>query len=314
MLGSLACGAGLVLLPRFSASGFLDSARRHGATEFNAIGAMLEILMRQPPRPDDADTDLRLCYTGPSPAREWQEAFEERFGLRVVCGYAMSESPYGLIWRHGTRPFGTLGSVRQHPTLGDGQRGPGGRRRRARTSAPGETGELLLRNPAVTPGYWEMPERDRQATIVDGWLHTGDLVTVNADGTYTFVARKKEVLRRRGAEPVAGRGRGGDRGASRRARGAPSSAVPSELTEEEVKAFVVAGAGPRARLRRAARVDRRSGCRRSRCRGSGRLVDALPRTPTARVAKHRLPARPPAGRVRRGATGRRSLARSGRTG
>ena len=48
-------------------SGFLDSARRHGATEFNAIGAMLEILMRQPPRPDDAETDLRLCYTGPSP-------------------------------------------------------------------------------------------------------------------------------------------------------------------------------------------------------------------------------------------------------
>ena len=101
VLGSLACGAGLVLLPRFSASGFLDSARRHGATEFNAIGAMLEILMRQPERPDDAETDLRLCYTGPSPAREWQEAFEQRFGLRVVCGYAMSESPYGLIWRHG---------------------------------------------------------------------------------------------------------------------------------------------------------------------------------------------------------------------
>ena len=55
VLGSLACGAGLVLLPRFSASGFLDAARRHGATEFNAIGAMLEILMRQPERPDDAD-------------------------------------------------------------------------------------------------------------------------------------------------------------------------------------------------------------------------------------------------------------------
>ena len=64
MMGSLACGAGLILLPRFSASGFLDAARRHGATEFNAIGAMLEILMRQPPRPDDADTPLRLCYTG----------------------------------------------------------------------------------------------------------------------------------------------------------------------------------------------------------------------------------------------------------
>src|SRR5207253_6836508 len=148
ILGSLACGAGLILLPRFSASGFLDSARRHGATEFNAIGAMLEILMRQPPRPDDAATPLRLCYTGPSPAREWQEAFERRFGLRIVCGYGLSESTYGLIWRHGTRPFGSLGSPRQHPRLG--------RVNEARVvdelqreSGPGETGELLLRNPTV---------------------------------------------------------------------------------------------------------------------------------------------------------------------
>jgi carnitine-CoA ligase len=196
VLGSLACGAGLVLLPRFSASGFLDSARRHGATEFNAIGAMLEILMRRPERPDDADTDLRLCYTGPAPAREWQEAFERRFGLRVVVGYAMSESPYGLIWPHGSRPYGTLGTVRQHPSLGRineakvvGEDG--------REVATGETGELLLRNPVLTPGYWEMPEETARA-IEDGWLHTGDLVTPNADGTYTFVARQKEVLRRRG--------------------------------------------------------------------------------------------------------------------
>src|SRR5438270_5715347 len=115
VMGSLACGAGLVLLPRFSASGFLDAARRHGATEFNAVGAMLEILMRQPVRPDDADNPLRLCYTGPAPARERHEEIERRFGLRVVCGYAMSETPYGLIWAHGTRPFGTLGSPRQHP-------------------------------------------------------------------------------------------------------------------------------------------------------------------------------------------------------
>jgi len=118
VLGSLACGAGLVLVPRFSAGGFLDTARRHGATEFNAIGAMVEILMRQPERPDDAENPLRLCYTGPAPERERQREIERRFGLRIVVGYALSESPYGLIWPHGARPFGTLGTVRQHPYLG----------------------------------------------------------------------------------------------------------------------------------------------------------------------------------------------------
>ena len=152
--------------------------------------------MRQPVRPDDAETDLRLCYTGPSPARPWQEAFEQRFGLRVVCGYAMSESPYGLIWRHGERPFGTLGSPRQHPTLGTVNEArvvdDNGR-----DVATGEVGELLLRNPTVTPGYWQMPE-ETEATVVRGWLHTGDLVTADPDGNYTFVSRVKEVLRRRG--------------------------------------------------------------------------------------------------------------------
>ena len=299
VLGSLACGAGLVLLPRFSASGFLDSARRHGATEFNAIGAMLEILMRQPERPDDADTDLRLCYTGPSPAQEWQEAFEQRFGLRVVCGYAMSESPYGLIWRHGTRPFGTLGSVRQHPTLGvvnearvvddDGL-----------DLGVGETGELLLRNPVVTPGYWEMPE-ETATTIVDGWLHTGDLVTVNDDETYTFVSRTQGGAAPPRAEPVARRGRGRHRSATPTCSRWRSSRVPSELTEDEVKAFVVAVPGRTVDFDAAARLGRRERLSAFKVPRYWQAVDALPRTPTSRVAKHRLPTGHPAGRVRRAA-------------
>ena len=291
VLGSLACGAGLVLLPRFSASGFLDSARRHGATEFNAVGAMLEILMRQPVRPDDADTPLRLCYTGPSPTQEWQEAFERRFGLRVVCGYGLSESPYGLIWARGTRPFGTLGSPRQHPRLGtvNQARVVDDEGRDVGTLG---TGQLLLRNPAVTPGYWQMPE-ETAATVVDGWLHTGDLVTVNTDGTCTFVARRKEVLRRRGQNL------------------SPAEvedavlthpdvlevavvAVPSELTEDEVKAFVVARPGrvlDPGELR-AWTAQRLSAFKVPRY---WQVVDALPRTATARVAKHRLPAGHPPG-------------------
>jgi len=115
-LGSVAARAGLVLLPGFSASGFLDSARRFGATEFNSIGAMLEILMRQPRRDDDADTPLRRCYTGPTPARERQLEIEERFGIEVVCGYGLSESPYGLMWRRGERPYGSLGRSASTPS------------------------------------------------------------------------------------------------------------------------------------------------------------------------------------------------------
>jgi crotonobetaine/carnitine-CoA ligase len=291
VMGSLASGAGLVLLERFSASGFLDSARRHGATEFNAIGAMLEILMRQPERPDDAQTPLRLCYTGPAPERERQLEMERRFGLRIVVGYAMSESPYGLIWPHGTRPYGTLGSPRQHPVLGAVNEA------RVVTEdnrdlGPGESGELLLRNPVVTPGYWGMPEETARV-ITGGWLHTGDLVTVNADGTYTFVSRIKEVIRRRGENlsPLEVEEVLAEHPAVLECA---VVGVPSELTEEEVKAFIVAAPGVRpdfaglhefaAGQLAAFKVPR-----------YWQLVDALPRTPTSRVAKHRLPAGHPPG-------------------
>jgi crotonobetaine/carnitine-CoA ligase len=286
VMGSLACGAGLVLLERFSASTFLDSARRHGATEFNAIGAMLEILMRQPPRADDADNPLRLCYTGPAPERSRQQEIERRFGIRIVVGYAMSESPYGLIWARGTRPFGTLGAVRQHPVLGvvnearvvaaDG-----------RELGPGQTGELLLRNPVVTPGYWGMPE-ETAAAITGGWLHTGDLVTAGTDGIYTFVGRQKEVLRRRGENlsPLEVEEVLSEHPAVLECA---VVGVASELSDEEVKAFIVPS-GPGG-------VDFRQLIQFAGGRLAAfkvprywQLIDELPRTPTARVAKHRLPA------------------------
>ena len=136
--------------------------------------------MRQPERPDDAENPLRLCYTGPAPTEERQLEIESRFGLRIVCGYAMSETPYGTIWARGTRPYGTLGSVRQHPTLGVVNEG----RRDARRppAALGEVGELELRNPAVMQGYWGMPEETAAGARPDGWLQTGDLVTADEDG------------------------------------------------------------------------------------------------------------------------------------
>ena len=292
VMGSLACGAGLILLPRFSARDFLDAARRHGATEFNAIGAMLEILMRQPPRPDDADTPLRLCYTGPAPARERQEEMERRLGLRIVVGYAMSESPYGLIWPHGTRPFGTLGAVRQHPVLGvinharvvddTGQE-----------AGVGGTGELLLRNPVLTRGYYGMPAETAAAFTADGWLRTGDLVTVDPGGTYTFVARKKEVLRRRGENLSPAE-------VEEVIEDHPDVlecavvGVASELSEDEVKVFVVPAPGrqPDFAALRAHTAARLAAFKVPRY---WQLIDELPRTPTARVARHRLPGGHPAG-------------------
>jgi crotonobetaine/carnitine-CoA ligase len=203
----------------------------------------------------------------------------------------MSESPYGLIWTHGTRPFGTLGAVRQHPVLGVVNEA------RVVDDAgadlgPGETGELLLRNPALTRGYWGVPEETARV-LAGGWLRTGDLVTVGADGNYTFVSRVKEVLRRRGenlspleVEEVLA--------AHPDVQECAVIGVPSDLSEEDVKAFLVAADGIQldfaalrefaARRLAAFKVPR-----------YWQQVDDLPRTPTSRVAKHRLPAGHPPG-------------------
>jgi crotonobetaine/carnitine-CoA ligase len=287
VMGSLAVGAGLVLAGHFSASSFLETARRHGATEFNAIGAMLEILMRQPERADDAETPLRLCYTGPAPDRERQLEIERRFGLRIVVGYAMSESPYGLIWPRGSRPYGTLGTIRQHPYLGVVNYARVVSAGTRAVLGPGDTGELELRNPVVTPGYFGMPAES--AAVMDGpWLRTGDLVTAHEDGTYTFVSRVKEVIRRRGENlsPLE---------VEEVLQGHPAVleaavvGVPSELSEEEVKAFIVPAGGAPVDFGalRSYAAERLAAFKVPRF---WELIDELPRTPTARVAKHRLPA------------------------
>lgn len=284
LLGSMAIGASVVLLERFSPSTFLDAARQHGATEFNMIGAMLEMLMRQPERPDDADNPLRLCYTGPTPPRERQLETEARFGIEIVCGYGLSESTYGTFWPRGERPYETLGTARQHPTLGnindarviaDGAEVP-----------YGKIGELELRNPAIMLGYHGMPDETAEV-LVDGWLHTGDLVRRNEDETFTFVSRKKEVIRRRGENLAPGE-------VEEALVEYPDIleaaviAVPSDLGEDEVKAFVIVR--PDAELDLPAlRAELATRLTRFKLPRFVEIVDELPRTPTGRVAKHQLP-------------------------
>ena len=146
-------------------------------------------------------------------------------------------------------------------------------------------GELLLRNPAVTPGYWGMPAETAEAISSDGWLHTGDLVTVDDAGVYTFVARKKEVLRRRGEnlspleveEAIA---------THPAVVECAVVGVPSDLSEEEIKAFVVARSPVEFGELRAWAAERLAPFKVPRY---WQRLDALPRTPTERVAKHSLP-------------------------
>jgi crotonobetaine/carnitine-CoA ligase len=177
-----------------------------------------------------------------------------------------------------------MGVLRQHPRLGEINQG-----RVVRDDglpAPdGEAGELLLRNPAVTPGYWHDPGATA-AAIEDGWLRTGDLVRRDADGFLTFVARKKEVIRRRG-ENVAAAEVEAVLLEHPSIREAAVIGAPSDLGEEEIVAFVAPQPGESVDVE-GLRAFVRERLADFKVPSRVEVRDGLPRTATERVAKHLL--------------------------
>jgi crotonobetaine/carnitine-CoA ligase len=284
-MGALGAGASLAMLPRFSASRFWDEARRLGATQVNLIGAMMNILLATEARPADRDHGLRTCYSALALPEERHRGFEERFGTRVVVGYGMSETTFGTIWPRGEPPrHGTMGTLRQHPRLGNVNRArvvdDDGR-----DVADGQTGELWLQSPGTMAGYWASPA-ETAAALTDGWLHTGDLVSRDADGWFRFVARKKDVIRRRG-ENIAAAEIENALLAHTSIAEAAAVGVPSPLGEDEIVAYVVVRAGATwdEAAVRAFLGERLAGFK---IPGTFQVREALPRTATERVAKHLL--------------------------
>ncbi len=285
VMASLGAGAGLSLLPRFSASRFWHEAREHGATEVNAVGAMLHILLNTPPGPADQDHPVRIVYGALALPEEQHRAFEQRFGVQLVVGYGMSETTFGTIWPRGEPPrYGSMGRLRQHPRLGEVNRARVVREDKS-DAAPGEQGELWLQSPALMKGYYGAPEETRGA-LAGGWLHTGDIVRRDADGFFTFVARKKHMLRRRG-ENISAAEIENVLAAHPDVGEAAVIGVPSDLGEDDVVAYVSPRRGhsiDTEALRDFAR-ERLAGFK---VPSTIHVRDALPHTATERVAKHLL--------------------------
>ena len=152
-----------------------------------------------------------------------------------------------------------------------------------------ETGELIVKTPIIMQGYFRDPEQTKNA-FRDGWFLTGDLVRRDADGWWWFVARKKDIIRRRG-ENIAGAELDRVIGAHPAVLEVAAIPVPAELGEDEILVAVVARPGARV-----AAADIAAWCR-SRLAAMKVpryvvFVDELPHTPTHRVAKFKLRADP----------------------
>ncbi|GGH27910.1 ATP-dependent acyl-CoA ligase [Alsobacter metallidurans] len=192
--GAMILGARLILAPGFSASGWLGDIRRHGATATNLLGAMTEFVWRQPERPDDSETPLRIACVVPVP--KFGEAFQRRFGMRMVELYGATEinCPFYMPRDEPLRP-GSCGRIIDEwfeVRIADPE-----------TDEPvpdGEVGELLVRPKAAWTtmlGYVNQPDATVR-TWRNLWFHTGDAFRRDPDGYYAFVDRLKDSLRRRG--------------------------------------------------------------------------------------------------------------------
>lgn len=285
VMGAIAARAAIVLVERFSASRFWSDMAEYRVNVFNYIGSMLAVLLKREVTPQERSHAVRLTYGGPALPGPLRQEIEERFGLTVISGIGMSETTFGLIESiHGERRPGSLGKPRQHPDprivnearVVDDE---------GRTVPAGHTGELIFRNPVMMKGYFRDPEQTAQ-TIRDGWLYTGDLVRQDEDGFLYFLDRKKDIIRVRG-ENVASSEVEGVLGEHPAVQEAAVVGIPSELTDEEVVAFVLprAGAAPGPAELVAWCRSRLADFKAPRYIW---LVESLPKTETHRVEKHRL--------------------------
>ena len=241
-MGALESGATLVVADRFSASRFWDQVREARATIVNFIGMMMPVLAKQPESPADSQNSVRLFYGSPSFSPDFLKAFQERFCTDIIVGFGMTETCYGTIEGIGQpRRAGSSGRAREHP---DPRFVNQIRISHSETGVPVGTetvGEITIKNPTVMPGYWRNEEQSRRS-LRNGWLYTGDLGWLDEDGFLYFVDRKKDIIRRRG-ENISSQEVENAIKRHPEVLDCAVLAVPSELGEDEVKAYVVPRSG-----------------------------------------------------------------------
>jgi len=273
-------GSSAVVLPRFSATTFWDTAREYACTKAAVLGTVAQFLFAQPPRPDDRTQPIRKM--GMSPVIPEIDAFMARFGIEgVTTGYGSTEISTVACARPGQAVPGQAGYLRSdfEARLVDEHDVDVG---------PGEAGELIVRPTepwTIMAGYVGMPEATAKAWR-NLWFHTGDLLRQADNGQLIFCDRTNDAIRRRGENISSFEV---EREVDSHPAVLESAAIkaPSDHTDDEVKVCVVIRDGEtltaddllahvRARLP-AFMVPRYV-----------EFMDALPKTPTQKVLKAQL--------------------------
>jgi acyl-CoA synthetase (AMP-forming)/AMP-acid ligase II len=198
-MGMIGVGGCLITLDRFHPRTWWDSVRESRATCLHYLGVMPSILMKAEPSGSDRDHCCSFGF-GAGVDPKLHVPFEERFGIPLVEGWAMTETGAGATLTNNIEPrkrgescLGKAGAELQTKIVRD----DGG------DCDADEPGELLVRQAGDDPrdGFFSEYFKDAAATAEaweGGWFHTGDIVRRDGEGSFYFVDRKKNVIRRSG--------------------------------------------------------------------------------------------------------------------
>ncbi|MCW2689914.1 MAG: acyl-CoA synthetase (AMP-forming)/AMP-acid ligase [Mycobacterium sp.] len=192
-LSPLLAGGQATIAGRFSPKTFFDRIEQSGATYFSSVPTIYTMLCGQPPgvKPDTSSVRFAICGAAPASV-ELLEQFESRYSIPVIEGYGLSESTCASTLNpvDGQRKPGTVGLPLPGQTIrlvdANGQ-----------PVTDGEAGEVVIKGPNVMRGYLNRPDETAN-TIVDGWLHTGDIGRFDEDGYLVLVDRAKDMIIRGG--------------------------------------------------------------------------------------------------------------------
>lgn len=289
LMAMVTVGGCLIALDRFHPRSWWQSVRDSRATCLHYLGVMPSILMKAEPTKQDRAHNVRFGF-GAGIDPKLHGPFEERFGIPLIEGWAMTETGAGavIVANHEPRKRGTncLGQpgpdIEARVVADDGSE-----------AAPGQPGELLVRHAGEDPRfgffseYYANPEATAEAWE-GGWFHTGDIVMRDADGDFFFVDRKKNVIRRSG-ENIAAVEVESFLMQHPDIKAAAVAAAPDELRGDEVFACLVVESGERdeARAREIAEwcLDRVAYYK---VPGYIAFVDALPLTSTQKIQRGEL--------------------------
>ena len=272
-------GGSISMVDAFDTDSFWPTVRRTGITSTILLGVMGGFLLKRPPSADDRMHTLKTCtYV---PLNDTALTFHERFGTDILTHYNQTELSMPLLSAANPTALGCVGRPRAGVQVRIVDEND--------CELPvGEAGELIVRTDcpwALNHGYAGNPEATAAAWR-NGWFHTGDALRRNAQGDYFFVDRLKDAIRRRG-ENISSFEIESEVMAYPGIREAAAVATPSAVAEDEV--MVVVALQPGAEFEPAELIAfLRPRMAHFMLPRYVRVMDALPRTPTAKIEKVRL--------------------------